>query len=871
MDNSTAMLLSVIPAALVVLAVAIARNAGPQETADNRYLLLLEFITLGILVFLTAFQFLPPSIQQPIFWVSSLFLPVIFGLVVLILVNLPKIRQLQKWERVLILLLSLVNAGIIAYYLLKDGYSTLLEAAPPVIVTLIVAWLIQGRPSRWVWLLPGMVVLLWWLYNSGRSALLVNLPQPLLFTLGLAMALAPALTVATISVFVHTGIGMLRFSYLAADLGIGVSKRARIEGILRLLMASILLALIVYSIYWTSIWDLTSDGLGGLMILYLAVIVAIACGMLMSLRAAGWGRLVGIAFAVIVGISVLAGFQAGWGVNFKTMTEQRAAQIAQALDRFHAREDRYPQNLTELFPRDLLYVPRPVMFQSEDWCYQGTANEYTLAAFFHEYFGMPVSLKVYASGGSTVGQPLPCQERLAEMQSKYDWTNAPATRVMEPTPTPSAAQLEQMKTPISRESLAPVFASQESLLPFRWSPDGKWWFFRVPEPGEKQVRLYFFDAAAGRVCPVEQTFAYARFSDGYPSAWLSDDRLLYLDGSETPTIFTPCQTGVVKLKVPSGIVLTQVAAADPISGRVLLRSAEDYWLLQPGSDEVLKIPGVQPTIYEAHWDNAAWDPVGSRLAISHLNSREPKDGSTLYIIDPITAQVTYSQKMDLASAQSAPFIEWVSKEAILINGPNALFLSDFHSNPPRQIDVMKEFFNLELKFPDQISSNASILSSDGNGYHLAVWANHPNNQDLYLYHAENGQISVYQPKDQAVLIFPDGQSTPMTKIEGTGQVQDILSLYWVDSNQVPVDIKVNGHQPRGYPRLDVHYLPGTSQLLLDSSNGVSLVSVPDGKLLHFWQTGSGGSSTPYLTISPDGKTALSIAEGEGIFQIPLEK
>ena len=73
-----------------------------------------------------------------------------------------------------------------------------------------------------------------------------------------------------------------------------------------------------------------------------------------------------------------------------------------------------------------------------------------------------------------------------------------------------------MKTPIACESLAPVFASQERLLPFRWSPDGKWWFFRVPEPGEKQVRLYFFDAAAGRVCPVEQVFAYDTYSDGYP-------------------------------------------------------------------------------------------------------------------------------------------------------------------------------------------------------------------------------------------------------------------------------------------------------------------------------------------------------------------
>jgi hypothetical protein len=871
LDNNIAMLLAIIPAVLIVMAVVIARNAGPQETADRRFLFLLEFITLGILIFLTAIPFLPSDTQQPLFWVSSLFIPVLFGLVVLILANLPKIQQLQKRERILIFLLSLVNAGIIAYHLQKAGFSVLLEVSPPVIITLFVAWSIRKRSSRWIWLLPGVVFLLWWLYNNWRSALLANLPQPLPSILGIAMYLAPVLTVATISLFVHTSIGMVRSKPSNEDSEARISRRTRIEGVLRLLMASIMLVSITNSVYWASIWDQTSDGLSGLMILYVAVIVAIACGMVISLRAVGWSRLVGIVFAVIVGIAVLAGFQAGWGANFKTMTEQRAAQIAQALDRFHTREDRYPQNLTELIPRDLLYVPRPVMFQSEGWCYQGTASKYILTAFFHEYFGTPVSLKEYASAGSTAGELLPCQERLVEMQSKYDWTNSPTTRVMEPTPTPSAAQREQMKTPIAYDSLTPVFVSQESFLPYRWSPDGKWWFFRVIEPGEKQVRMYFFDAASAKICSVEQIFAYHSFSDGYPSAWLSDDRLLYLDGSETPAIFTPCQAGVQKLKVPSGVVLTQVAAADPVSGRILMQSAEAYWLLQPGSEEVQSIPGVQPTSYEAHWDHAAWNPAGSSLAISHLNSRETRDGITLYLIDANTAQVTYSQKMDLASAQSAPYIEWVSNEEILINGPNMLNLLDFHSSPPRQIDVMKELFNLELNFPDQISSNASIPSRDGSGYHLAVWANHPHNQDLYLYHSENGQISVYQPKGEAVLIFPDGQWTPMTRIEGAGQAQDILSLYWVDSARVPVEIRINGHQPRGYPLLDVRYLAGTSQLLLDSSNGVSLISVPDGKLLHFWQTGSGGSNAPYLTVSPDGKTALSIAEGEGIFQIPLEK
>ena len=288
--------------------------------------------------------------------------------------------------------------------------------------------------------------------------------------------------------------------------------------------------------------------------------------------------------------------------------------------------------------------------------------------------------------------------------------------------------------------------------------------------------------------------------------------------------------------------------------------------------QVQQIPGVQPTSYEAHWDHAAWDPVGSRLAISHLNGRETKDGITLYLVDAITAQVTYSQKMDLASEQSAPYVEWVSNEVILINGPNALFLLDFHSSPPRQIDVMKEVFNLELNFPDQISSNASILSSDGNGYHLAVWANHPHNQNLFLYHAENGQISVYQPKDQAVLIFPDGQWTPMTRIEDIGQAQGYsfagIGLTRPGFRSISRLAVIN--------RADTH--AWTCAICREHRSyywilpmGCRLSAYPMESCSTSGKPALEAATAPYLSVSPDGKTALSIARGGGHLPNPTRE
>ncbi len=403
MDSNVAMLLSLIPATLVVIAAVIVRNAGPKERAGGRLLLLLELITLVILILLTAIQFLPLAVQQPLYWVSSLFVPVVFGLVVLFLVYLPEIKQAQRRERYLILVLALVNGGMMIYHLLKDGYTVLFLLVPMVVFTLVIAWLIRGRTSRWVWFLPGVAFLVWLADYSRFGYHLRDLPQAIMVPLQIAMFIAQILTVATIGLFVQTGLGMLCTTAAGEDPKQASIRASRIEGALRLLVAGFLLAYIVYSAYWASIWDQTTDGLGGVAILSVTVLVAVASGMVMSLRTSGKSRLVGILFAVVVSILVQVGFRAGWDANFKTMTEDRAAQIAQALDRFHHRENRYPQNLSELAPRDLLYVPRPVMFQGEDWCYQGSANEYNLAAFFHEYFGLPVSLKVYASTGNLDG------------------------------------------------------------------------------------------------------------------------------------------------------------------------------------------------------------------------------------------------------------------------------------------------------------------------------------------------------------------------------------------------------------------------------------------------------------------------------------
>ena len=819
--------------------------------------MLLEITTLVMLAAVTAVELIP-GLRQQLFWVTQVFTPVIFGLAVLILIELPRLGRLDRRGWLTAAALGATILGLIAYYFVYDP-SALLMYLPGGAVCLGAAWLVSARPSRWVWLLPFVALLLWVIFNNYSDAAYANIPQPLAWLLAPLMFLAPGLSVAVMAVFVHTGLRML--FQLSPEAGPRAQRISRIEGALRLLAALLLLALVIYSTVWASIWDQTSDGMGGLLIAMLVSVTAIACGMVIGVRAGGWWRLSGLLFAGLVAAGTYAGFEAGWQFSFPTLTEQRAERIARALERFNQREQRYPQTLDELVPWDLLSVPQPIMFRGEGWCYQGSPDAFVLAAFHHEYFGLPVSLPVYASSGYVAGQPLPCQERLAAMQQRYDWTRSIPQTHSSPTPDP------RLSSGAQGEHLVPVYASQNNLLPGGWSSDGRWWFFREVQPGGAQVRLVFVDAN-GHVCPVEQLYAYDSFTGG-SSAWLDDHRLLYLDGGPQPAVLTPCVDGAGRFFLPAGVTLTKINAVSPVNGHVLLQSKDRYWLLDGPSMRLREIPGVQPVTYDAHWDHAAWDPAGERVAISHLNSRQPKDGSTLYLVDGETLEITLSQALDLASEQSAPFVEWLSRDELLLHGPEALLRLDLTVTPPRAADLIEEVFDLSLKYPAEVHSMAS-LADRGGGYSLVVWVNKPRNQNLYVFQSRTRQVTAYQPGDQALLVLPDGQWLPLWRIAEPAQPADLISFIQAGSAEAaPLEITVAGHLPRAYPQLEIGLLPGAERLVVSSSNGVSLVSLPGGEQLHFWDTG-GTDIAPALVISPDGSAVFSSVNGSGVFRIPVD-
>lgn len=100
--------------------------------------------------------------------------------------------------------------------------------------------------------------------------------------------------------------------------------------------------------------------------------------------------------------------------------------------------------------------------------------------------------------------------------------------------------------------------------------------------------------------------------------------------------------------------------------------------------------------------------------------------------------------------------------------------------------------------------------------------------------------------------------------------EDVYELIGLDVPDTFSEIiTVQGHLPRNYPNLFPRYLPKSSLLAFSSSQGVSLVPVPAGETVGFWELAGGGGYASYV-IPPSIHEALGVyAEGDGLYYIPL--
>lgn len=847
--------LGIIPALLITLAGVIILRGDDKEKGARRFLVFL--LAAGVLfqsaLFITK-RFITEPYDQPFFQTTWLLAPSFLGIFALILLNgRVALAGMDCRTRMTAGLLGL--AMVILFGLNWDSRWGLEYLVLPGALILAIGWALGKRYNRLTTVLSLFFLVvfffLYWQLNHPP-----DYDNPAIRVLGIVFSVVflvtPGLSVVMSAVLITEG--MIRQE----------ERGSRFLRLAKIALAVCLILCLAYIIFWGSVWDQTSDGLFGVFFTQPSAITAIGAGMLMTLALRGRHRLAGLAFLLVVPILLNQSFERGWRVSYHEITEERADRIARALDQFKEREGYYPESLEALTPRDLLFIQQPMILAGKEWCYQGGRDFYRLATYYREYFSMPISLRVYASAGEPPAGTWECEERLTEIKARYD--PPPFAGIPETAPTP--VPLPTSVTTIQRITVQPTIQAR-TISVGKWSPDGMFLVLGLPEISGDQVvmKLSFLKADTGEVCPVSDTQWETGLDDGVREhfAWLPDGRLLYVPSSGDMTIHSPCEPDSVSLTDSYPVTFTHALDYHEPSGRVLLKNQTSFWVLDGNSLEAIQIPNVTPNPFEAHWDHFDWSPDGNRLAISRLNGRTAREGSALFIVNGTTGEVEHELPIDAAYDQSAPRVEWMTEEELLLHGNNALFIIDFRTAPPKFTDVLHDIFLLDISYPDDVSTFA------WEGHHLSIRVNHPRNQGIYIFHPENGQVEIIQPKSASpLLFFPNGEMVEMATYLSGPPVEDVYELIWVDAPDILSQvITVQGHLPRNYPNLFPRYLPDTSQLAFGSSQGVSLVSIPDGETLGFWGLGGGGGFSTYVLPPSAHEALVVVADGDGLYYIPL--
>jgi hypothetical protein len=213
------------------------------------------------------------------------------------------------------------------------------------VVLLILVWLLSRllasvtrRIDDRAWMIAGLVILVGLL--SPTSGLVGGLPA----AIRVSLFLLPEAALFVSGMLVASAV-TARFPSREAGLASGETApaprgRSTRDFATCLVLAGLLLAKTLHNLYWLTVWDNTTDGLGYFW-LAAPVIAVWATGIVMSMSLSGRRKLAA-GYAVLVVALLIAVSSRAQSADFRALTEDRASRVVAAIEAYRARRGAYP-------------------------------------------------------------------------------------------------------------------------------------------------------------------------------------------------------------------------------------------------------------------------------------------------------------------------------------------------------------------------------------------------------------------------------------------------------------------------------------------------------------------------------------------------
>lgn len=407
MNAFTALLMGIIPLTLFVwIGSRIPSGTDGKGTAERWLLFLLGLITTLLGATLIATFFSDRSTAASYF----IILPSLWGSFAALFLFLFSKDRVWPYNHLTWALSGVIILLLIGLELAGEPYYLPITLVGSALVALI--WRVWSWVKRWMVIsfLVLVTLLLLALWSTDTARPLIEDPRWLASVVKAGLAFTPGAAIIAAARIVGAGLG---------DEGSFYPGRLA----LALFAVLIILFLIAYQTMLASIWDVATDGLSGIFLVGTTTIAGIASGLLLAWKLTGWRKLAAITFAALVPIIMIRAERMGtldrnrvWGTLPGQVTESRAEKINREILNFHAEHDAYPQTLSELTPRYLLYIPVPYIIPRQEWCYEGGVDYYRFGYVYREVFSLPASVRLYATEGEPPALTWACEEEAAKYQ-----------------------------------------------------------------------------------------------------------------------------------------------------------------------------------------------------------------------------------------------------------------------------------------------------------------------------------------------------------------------------------------------------------------------------------------------------------------------